>query len=77
MKKTMLIPVFILVMWSCNNNSRNRTNASPADSLATNPHAIPSHVDTITHEDGLNHQSQIPSDTSATKGRGADSFLHK
>jgi hypothetical protein len=75
MKRTMFLPRFLLIIWRCNNDKENRTYTSP-DNLATNPHAVPSHVDTITHEDGLHNQSQIPLDSSVTRGRDADSILH-
>ena len=45
------------------------------DSLETNPHAVPSHVDSVTHEDGLHNQSEVP-DTSKTMERRRDSLAH-
>lgn len=65
MKKIIFLFV-VATLWSCKGNSENKTDA-PNDSLATNPHAVPSHVDTITHEDGLSNQSQINSDTTTSK----------
>lgn len=64
MKKIILLFI-VATLWSCNDNNENKTD-SPNDSLATNPHAVPSHVDTITHEDGSN-QSQVNSDTATSK----------
>ena len=66
MKKIILLFVFIVALWSCKSNNENKTDAS-YDSLATNPHAVPSHVDTVTHEDGLSNQSQVNSDTVTAK----------
>lgn len=68
MKKLTALLLVTIIVYSCenNNNSNNETNTS-TDSLATNPHAIPSHVDTITHEDGLTNQSPVNTDTAVTK----------
>jgi hypothetical protein len=68
MKNMTLITCFVILMWSCNNDSSNNTNTNSSyDSLETNPHAVPSHVDTITHEDGLSNQSQVPDTISIIK----------
>jgi len=66
MKKIIVISA-LAILFSCNNHNGNKTNSegtnTASDSLATNPHAVPSHVDTITHQDGLSNQSSITTDT--------------
>jgi len=66
MKKIIVISA-LAILFSCNNNNGNNTNSegtnTATDSLATNPHAVPSHVDTITHQDGLSNQSSVTTDT--------------
>lgn len=63
MKRMIFLYVFIAALLSCSNNT-NKTDVLN-DSLSTNPHAVPSHTDTILHEDGLTNQSQVNSDTAA------------
>jgi hypothetical protein len=76
MKKLIVISALI-IFFSCNNNNGNKTNSeNPAtDSLATNPHAVPSHVDTITHPDGLSNQSSVTTDTTNEKDHTTNKHL--
>lgn len=64
MKKLFILSLFAGIV-SCTNDHNRQSTDKNADSLQSNPHGIPTHVDTTTHEDGLSNQSPVP-DTDAT-----------
>jgi hypothetical protein len=83
MKKIIVISA-LAILFSCNNNNESKTDSegtnTATDSLATNPHAVPTHVDTIAHENSLSDESSIADTTKErddTKFKRNDSLREK